>query len=421
MLVAEQYQAVAAADAAARPLRIAIISKADAAGGGASRVAQELTTLLRARGHDATHWASWWRQPRDDLQAAYGAWVRSLHKWMKRLGLPEAVPAELPELFRRGVHRCDIVHFHDISSAFSPLTVLALGRLVPTVWTIHDCSPFTGGCLYPMECTRYQTGCGRCPQLGAWPLDTGRDFTSLLHRLKRLTAERGRITYVTPSAWAASTAISSRLFREPPRVLPNGVDVDVFHPGDREALRRRFQIPVDRPTLLLSSGNVMDKRKGVHLALAALRRHAPTKWFLVVVGAFDDDTREALAGFDYWATGYVSDTRRLAEIYAAADVFLFCSLADNMPLVVLETMACGVPTVGFATGGVPEMVEHGVSGYLVPCGDVGALATALARAADLEDVRRWGRAARERAVVNFSHASFVDRHIELYRSLLGEW
>lgn len=404
-----------------RPLRIAQVSKADASGGGASRVAQELTALLRRAGHDAVHFASWWKAPRPDSRSLYGerlqAPIRRLHQLTKRFGLPELVPAELAILVREGVHRYDVVHFHDLSSAISPLTVFAMSHLVPTLWTVHDCSPFTAGCLYPLDCERFRAGCGACPQLGTWPLDTRRDLTALLHRVKRFTARAGRIRYVTPSRWASELAFSSGLLRAAPEVLPNGVDTQVFRPRDRAELRRRLGLPNERPIVLLSAGDVLDERKGARYALAALRRTRDVPWFVLVVGNFSEQAREALEGLDHLATGYLSTSERLAEAYAAADLFLFCSLADNLPLVVLEAMACGTPTVGFATGGVPEMVETEVSGLLVPPRDVAALAGALRRAADPGFCRQLGRAARLRMERHFSHARFLARHLALYRGL----
>ena len=61
---------------------------------------------------------------------------------------------------------------------------------------------------------------------------------------------------------------------------------------------------------------------------------------------------------------YVADQNILAKYYSAADILLYPSIADNCPLVVLEAMACGLPVVSFETGGIPELVEHKVNGYI---------------------------------------------------------
>ncbi len=165
--------------------RIAIISKSDSTGGGASRVAEDLSAVMNERGHQAVHWCGRLAEERAAARRAYGAGVRLAQEALRAVGLLELVPVELVRILARiRLGRYDVVHFHDLGDAFSPWTVRAVAALVPTVWTFHGCSPFTGGCLYPMDCARFVRGCGACPQLGEWPL--GRfDATATSARLKR--------------------------------------------------------------------------------------------------------------------------------------------------------------------------------------------------------------------------------------------
>ena len=104
-------------------------------------------------------------------------------------------------LRQRRLYEYDLVHVHDLSSAISPLTVRYVARRRPTVWTFRDCSPFTGGCLYPQDCTAYMRRCGHCPQLGQWPLEpgTGQAFSDV----KRKTAAEGFMP-AAPSQWVAA-------------------------------------------------------------------------------------------------------------------------------------------------------------------------------------------------------------------------
>lgn len=171
-------------------MRICEVSKADSFGGGASRVAEELSQLLFSDGYSAEHWVSWtgkgYDHRRRPLYGSLERVIRKAHNATKAiLSMPELVPYELPIFYRNGrVEQFDLFHFHDISSAISPLTLLHLSRSKPVVWTMHDCSPVTGGCLYPMSCERYKLGCGSCPQLGTWPIDTRFDFTRALRSVK---------------------------------------------------------------------------------------------------------------------------------------------------------------------------------------------------------------------------------------------
>ncbi|MDJ0864222.1 MAG: glycosyltransferase [Gammaproteobacteria bacterium] len=406
---------------------MAVVSKADHHGGGASRVAGELAELLNRGGHRADHWMAWagdgFGEHRRPLYGRFQRWFSRGHAYTKRFGFPELIPFELTTfLRRRRLLDYDLFHFHDLSSAISPWTLRAISWARPVVWTFHDCSPFTGGCLYPMGCERFTRRCGPCPQLGEWPLDTNRDFTGVMQGIKRNLARSCRVIAVTPSNWMADMALGSGLFPSRPMVVPNGVDTTLFSPMDKPALRDELGMPRERRVVLLSAGSILDERKGTRHALQALRQIAELRPFLLVTGHMDDQARDMMRGFDYHEAGYVSDKSRLARYYASADLFLFCSLADNQPLVVLETLATGTPTVGFATGGIPDVVKQNETGYLVPQGDEAALVQALRDTLTGDQLPQWAANGRRHVVENFSHERFLENHLSVYsRVVRGEF
>jgi glycosyltransferase involved in cell wall biosynthesis len=407
-------------------LRVAVVSKSDALGGGASRVADDLTTGLNRSGHVADHFSAFTSTRfAGRKRSLYGdriarSLVTAAHYVGTKSGFPQAVPFELLSARRNIPGRYDIVHFHDLAAAISPLTLRGLAQCMPAVWTFHDCSPFTGGCLYPLGCERFRTRCGcdgGCPQLGAWPLETRFDHTGALQALKIALHRSGTVTNVAPSTWMADLAVSTGYLLERPQVISNGVDADVFAPpADVGQLRSELELPRDRPIVLISAGPLNDERKGIRRSIEAVRAIADLNPFALVVGMPDQRITEALGTIEHRAVGYVSDQRALARWYGAADVFLFCSLADNQPLSVLETMACGTPVVAFATGGIPDLVESGRTGRLVPPSDTSALVQALRGALAPGVARVWGEAARARAVRDYSRACFIERHIALYRA-----
>jgi len=406
-------------------MRIGVISKADAYGGGASRVAETLTALLNRAGHESDHVCSWSSKGFEDphrlrLGNHLNRPIRALQDWCKKLGLPDVIPFELPGLLTLcRAKSYDLLHFHDLSTAISPLTLQYISRRMPVVWTLHDCSGFTGGCLHPVGCERFKTGCGRCPQLGRWPIDTRFDNSRLWRGLRKQLHAQRRVVLTTPSQWMADKACSSGMLRTRPVVISNGVDTDMYIPRNRSILRRELGLPVERLIVLLSAGNLLDEGKGTALAVQALRQARDRDPFLLLVGNIDRRADELLAGFDRSATGYVGDQAQLARIYGAADVFLFCSLADNQPLTVLETMAAGTPMIGFQTGGIPEVVIQDQTGFLVPRRDTDALIHALQTHLDRATLARWGMAARQRAVALYSQGRFLEEHVRLYASILS--
>jgi glycosyltransferase involved in cell wall biosynthesis len=405
-------------------MKIAILSKADASGGGASRVAQELRELLEAGGHTAHHFVSLSSaSQKPGTRHLYGhpllgKAVRKANSLLTQAGFPELIPWELFFLHLNKIQTYDLLHFHDLSSAISPFTVRFLSRSVPTVWTFHDCSPFTGGCLYPMVCTNFTTRCGQCPQLGQWPINSKFDFTGLMQDIKRKTARENRFVPVTPSAWLAAVAAGSGMFAAPVQVIPNGVDTNVFQPVHRAAVKQTLGLPTSQPVVLITAAHIHEERKGVRFALKALQQIKHLEPCLLIVGHLDDESRAAFAEFQTHPTGYLQDDHLKSHYFAAADVHLFTSLADNMPLTVLETMATGTPTVGFATGGVPEMIDHCYSGYLAPPQDVAGLVRGLYQGLVDGQAPLWGQNARVTVEQRYSHQIFLKNHLALYEKVI---
>jgi glycosyltransferase involved in cell wall biosynthesis len=109
----------------------------------------------------------------------------------------------------------------------------------------------------------------------------------------------------------------------------------------------------------------------------------------------------------------------IGALLGAADVFVLASASEGLPMSVLEAMAAGTPVVASQVGGMPELVNDGETGVLVPPGDPAALAAALARlAADPALRGRFGAAGRRRAEAEFSLAGFHAQHLAVYRAAL---
>ena len=403
---------------------VAQISREDALGGGSNRVAEELVVGLRSRGIGCEHWMKTCRIGFDDNERFYlyrehprlfpRIWSR-----LKQLGFPELLPLELGGLLKRDANvHYDLFHFHDLSGSISPATLRLLARKRPVVWTFHDCSPFTGGCITHIGCEKFRKGCGKCPQLGRWPLNVRHDFTRILQNEKRKLYFEGNVVTIAPSLYMAEEAMASGLLRERPRIIPNGVDVKTFHPRDKDSAKAFLGIAKDRVVVLIAATSLGNREKGAGFAVEAIRSVSEFRPFVIVVGRVDEEFKMLLQGLDYISTGFLSSLKMLSFWYSMADLLVFCSLSENMPLSVLETMACGVSMVGFRTGGIPEMIEQDVTGFLVPQKDMGALAEAMRHAFDDRRYARWGVNARRRAEELYSMQKFIENHLSLYREVV---
>jgi glycosyltransferase involved in cell wall biosynthesis len=404
-------------------MKIAIVSKSDRNGGGASRVAEELATWLNDAGHPTDHFIAFnLKEPLSFQRNLYGVRRRyrlceKIHEKTNEYGFPQLLPIEYWANLSRFLNNYDVVHFHDLYTAISPITLALTSRRKPTFFTVHDCSPFTGGCMYPMGCEKFTSHCHQCPQLPAGKnKDKIPDRTREIQTIKRWVAGKFNIRYIFPSHWMVQQAQQALKFKTSPIVIPNGLDLKPFPFGKKVDIKISLGIPENRKVILISAHVLNDPRKGVKYAIAALQSVRDLSPFVLVVGFCSDELKQALEGLEFREMGYISDPNFLAKVYSAADVMLFCTLADNLPLTVMEAMAASTPVVGFSTGGVPEMIETGRNGILVEPTNQQALNQALRQALLSIDLEAMGQQARKDVENNFSRTVFLEKHLQLYQN-----
>lgn len=346
-------------------LRIAQISKSDQSGGGASVVAVELTEQLRAMGHSVTHFNTG-SGSENHLHGSNEKLISKLKTLAGRRGYRDHYPIELLSSTIRSIpKKYDIVHLHDMSWTMSHESIVWLSRRVPVVWTLHDCSPFTAGCLYPSGCVQFKTKCSDCPQKYDWPIASKRAKISKLHATRR-ELHKATIVFTGPSEWIIDQYKSVTWQRAPVEYITNGVNLDVFKPRERCELRAKYAIPDDgRPVFLFAASYLGDSRKGPTQVAAFMRQLASMNAHLLLLGRYSDDAHRIFEGLKCTHLGFVKDTTVKSELMALADgVFVF-SKNENCPLVILESLACGTPVICFASGGIPSLITNGINGYII--------------------------------------------------------
>ena len=118
--------------------------------------------------------------------------------------------------------------------------------------------------------------------------------------------------------------------------------------------------------------------------------------------------------------GLIASDDTLRQIYSAADVFVLPSLEDNLPNTMLEAMSCGTPVVAFSVGGIPDVLDDGVTGRIVPAGAPSMMAAAIVDCLrDHEARRKMGAAARRVIETRYSMPVQARRYHDLYRELVG--
>ena len=165
----------------------------------------------------------------------------------------------------------------------------------------------------------------------------------------------------------------------------------------------------------------MDERKGVHFALEVLNGLKVLNPKLIIVGNVSDPAKSLFADFDVVYAGYISDKKVMSSLYATASLFLFCSMADNQPLAVMESLSSGTPVYGFETGGIPEMIVSGVNGRLSPQKDVISLTEAIKDDWANRRIDDMSIAARKIALEKFDISLMVDRYVSLYERSISNF
>lgn len=305
--------------------------------------------------------------------------------------------------------RVDAACFHWVTDFLSPESIRGIhDRLrCRVLWVLMDIEPLTGGCHYAFGCEGYTRSCGTCPQLGS---ENERDRSRMLWERKRDHLGSLPIVFVAPTSWVEDRIRESSLFgRHRVERIPLAVDTSVFRPGDQAAAREALGIPRERKILFFGSPLHEDPRKGVPYLAEALRilasklregggPEATGGILLLVAGETSGNWLDALP-FRRIEMGRIRDDARLALAYRASDLFVCPSVEDAGPMMIPESMLCGTPVAAFATGGAPDLIRTGETGYLARYKDSGDLAEGILgmlRAPNAEAMREAAAAAARR-------------------------
>lgn len=377
-------------------MRILQVSTADL-GGGAEAVALSLHRGLRERGHEAVLAVGFKRTGEEGVVEIGGAGSRRGRALRDPGVVLDALRGHedfrFPEsrrILELAPWEPDVVHVHNLHGGYFDLRALPeLAGRARVVATLHDAWLLTGHCAHPFDSDGWLRGCGNCPHLDTYP-QLLRDGTAFNLARKRAIYAGLELTVVTPSRWLMEMVGRSVLGPAAVRreVIPNGVDLDVFAPGERV----EREVPV---LVFAAQGGRANEFKDFPTLEAALDRL--------------DRQVELVALGDPPVT-----QQEVARWLRTADVYVHPSRADTFPGGVLEALACGAPVVASRVGGIPEQVTE-ATGVLVEPGDPTALAAALeSLLADPERRERMGAAARADARARFSLAHQLDAYLRLY-------
>lgn len=333
--------------------------------GGAAKVAYSLKTNLEKRGHITSMFVG--RKYSDEKNVKILNDVRSFSgKIRKKLAFYLSNDIDLFSsdhlLKTEEFKKADIIHCHNLHGNFFNLRTLEkIASLKPVVWTFHDMWPMTAHCAHAFDGNVKDSGFFTCPALDIPPAILWHN-EKYLEKTKSEIYKKSKFHITTPSKWLAEKTKQSALKNKPLSVIYNGIDTSIFRPGDKAESRKSLGLPLDKKiVLIVAKGGASNPWKGGNYAQSLINAFkGDFRPFFVDLGGNSGSQNSP----QYRAVSYVSEPRLLAKYYSSADILLYPSIADNCPLVVLEALASGLPVVTFNTGGIPELVEHKINGYV---------------------------------------------------------
>jgi glycosyltransferase involved in cell wall biosynthesis len=321
--------------------------------GGASIAGNRITETLKANGAVVVQLSSDGKISKEKRVLLNGKKFTSLDNLFSPL-ISERIAKSLREnninhQFRKFLQRerFDAVNIHNLHCAGWPISLVNTAlEFAPVAWTLHDCWSFLG-CFHSSHCPS--------------PSNSFKNRLNEFWTSFELTKPRHSLTAATPSEWIKNQAASSYWNDYVVKTIRNPVPKSFFELLDRESCKKALDLSLEKPIILCIAGNLNNEMKGGAILQEILNSDAKDNCQFLLIGEENE-----LKNSESRSLGFIMDELTLRIAYNAADLLLHPAQIDNLPNTVAEAMSAGTPVLAFQTGGLPEMVVSGKSGWLVP-------------------------------------------------------
>jgi glycosyltransferase involved in cell wall biosynthesis len=400
-------------------MRIVFISD-DHLAGGAAIAATRLARALGSRGHETIRFVGRSEGPDASVVHEYARHPGIARRLAlrARIGSPSGFVHLNPEtICRINALRPDWISLHNIHGQGLRVGFIH-GLAAPVLWTLHDMWSFTGRCAYDAGCPKYADHCdAACGTPHEYPSLPPKVIAAAHREKRRLLREHPRLHAVTPSEWMRSRAIRGGWDADRVTTIHNPLDPGTLKPVEKAAAKQALGLPLDRPVIGFGAMNPGDARKGGPLLVEVFNRLAAPQASVLTFGSRPLALkREA----PYVHLGTIESEALLALYYSACDLFLHPSTQDNFPNTVCESMICGTPVLATRDSGAGELIECGISGWLMDAPSANELACKLETLIESpHQLASAGRAARSRALRLLSPTAIADAYVELAERMMA--
>lgn len=310
--------------------------------------------------------------------------------------------------------RPDVIHLHCINGYIVNIYRLLeflKDNNIPTVLTLHAEFMYTAGCGYALDCEKWKTGCGSCPQKAS-----GRPSSNIFDRstdewkmMEKAFEGFDNIVITSVSRWLHDRAAQSPFFRDKNmQIVFNGIDTEnVFKPTDTTDLRKKYNIQSDKVVLHVTA-NFMHPIKGGKYFIELAQQLSHENICFIIVG-FNGD--KSILPTNVIAIPNTKNQKELAAFYSIADITVLTSLKETFSMICAESLACGTPVVGFEAG-APETISLKSYSEFVKQGDIEALKRAVIKWLNIK--RRYGIDIIKEASHVYSKKLMYDKYYKVY-------
>jgi glycosyltransferase involved in cell wall biosynthesis len=260
--------------------------------------------------------------------------------------------------------KANIIHCHNLHGYYFNLDTLHKMSLEKKIiWTFHDMWPLTSHCAYTFESNEINKGFFVCPSIKIHPPILFPNDINLINK-KIEIYNKTDFHMIGPSQWMIDCVKKTILKDKPQTLIYNGIDKTQFKKHNKIESRKYLDLPLNKKIILcIADGGRNNPFKGGQYVDEMIKAYKENKEVLfVIVGG---KNKKRLLKDNVLYVPRINIKEDLAKVYSSADALLNPTLADNLPTVVLESMTCGLPVISFKTGGVPEIIDHEINGYLV--------------------------------------------------------
>ena len=253
----------------------------------------------------------------------------------------------------------DLVHIGNLHGKYFDIRLLSkIASKTSIILRLSDMWMLTGHCAHSISCDRWEIGCGRCPDLNLYP-SIKRDGTKKNLRVKEAIYKKSRFYISTPSKWLMKKVKRSVLKYSAIdyRVIPTGIDLSFFKPGSKNELRKSMNIPLKDKVILLIKSGFSDYKWDIPNAFFTLLDQSlstKNKITLLMIGSNQSD--QNLNNISVVNIPYANDRKKMRKFYQIADIYIHPSKAENYSNAIMEAQACGLPTIAYEVGGIPEQI-----------------------------------------------------------------